>query len=1636
MARVLVIGIQEPALNIIQHVVAPFLRENAVLYETSSNPRELATIDFAACEAVVVCGDDKDIAQIMAPLLAREDPRARALPVAIVPSSGLSMLAAELDCHKDASQRVQRVLASLLDKRTFSMDVLEIQTAGGARTFALAGLGWGLFGLADGLVPLCSPQLWHGPALDLGAFLSQLQGHPLPTVCRVSFLEDGATWQSHLTSATGLFATKLSRMANVSITEGSRLDSGKMVVCWLQRDVSDAAIHDLVQSLTKGAALDEIPGLHTVVHARELKIEICARVSTGQYNIDGAPLPPQNMHVRVLPRHLTVMAPYAADVVEPFESPVTLLRPMCTETTSASLAKCKTISLPTLTPMKRYSIDDDASVSDMGRQVTKMITGALSHPKPETPDSDQLFTGFDKERTVYAVATRSKVVQLDFLNDTRTLDPAELKASVLDAINNALSGATPLVKHSPAVTLSPSTTSLAEAVPVVSTPELDDSGSLPEIDAPNRSIERQRHHRAARPKRRFFLIVYNPVSGKGKAGEIVREMIEPALREAGLGFKTLPTNSRGHATLYIQTDYDPHRFHGIIVCGGDGMVSEVITGLMTRTDNASDRTPVAIIPVGTANAMAHEMDQYESKSFRDLVAKVLLAVVGNQTRVVDIMETKGRLSTKYGLSCTGWGLAGAVGLQADKLRWLPGQRSARYDIAGFITMLGQWPLSCTAAFSYVDAATGVASAPEIIGVVNLIASSLPRLGVDHPICPDLRPDDGKMAICIIDDSKSRLETIQAALSMKKGRYLSTRTDHVRTIVASEFSLEPVEGAEGADIPYNIDGDPFAAQPVTVRILQRRLRLFASPAKQRKELPQETCADLETLDMAGLDAFTAADIASPACLCVMGGATDAAEPVDGPLAKRWAELWEQSGAAKNGDLARLYCMARDAATRGAAGKVAVWYAPDDPRTKAAAFFVVAASLKIAGINFILEPLHIGAAPARIASLLADPTHQGFTAIAICGDHPYFSKITSAMLRAGLETPVAMVPASLEDALGFELDARRDNETSLISRQSAPVEALLAQKTVAMDVIRVRCQDDDTFATAFWGWNVDGIASGNTLSDVFGDGTTPEQGRLSCRLTYTDDAGVQVSRFVAIKHLLTTTFPQLGANLLDSNATLDSGRFTLIYSTEITSDELLRRLTKSSQKKGQYVSQILTSGKKYSGALTLARVKSLTVEVMTGAFAPGPFLADSNPIEARSCELYVLPRALHVFSEASWLAPTSVDPADNVDHTDEEEVPDTVTPAANVNSALMRSASLPTVHTPQRNSLLSLFRTDPLSLKSVAKRYIQHARNIHKSMALTETAPLRYLLMVNPSLMDGKAREVVDQLVVPILEAASIHVVVKEVRSREHVEETLAAEIVTGYSGVLACGGDDMLGNIATALLTSNLAFPVGIVPLGTANAVNCALDLEALNTAVWTRFETVAKAVLRVVTGRRRAIELLRVDADGTTRYAVSAVCWGLIGGFVAGASTMNWVKTVDLDLASFIGEIQNWPVVFEGSLHYRDRVSQTVPIATVGMVASVLHRLGPEYAIDADIPQGQMSVIIAGPDITKTRAIDLVVAMRKGVGLAQQSDLRTVHTSEFRLEVLADTHVADVPLAVDGTPVQVRKAVAVTVVPRGLEVFA
>ena len=76
---------------------------------------------------------------------------------------------------------------------------------------------------------------------------------------------------------------------------------------------------------------------------------------------------------------------------------------------------------------------------------------------------------------------------------------------------------------------------------------------------------------------RHVTVIYNPKGGGGKAKTYVSKMVVPVLELAKLKFTVQPTKYRNHA-VEILRDLNPERTDAVIVCGGDGLVHEAITG--------------------------------------------------------------------------------------------------------------------------------------------------------------------------------------------------------------------------------------------------------------------------------------------------------------------------------------------------------------------------------------------------------------------------------------------------------------------------------------------------------------------------------------------------------------------------------------------------------------------------------------------------------------------------------------------------------------------------------------------------------------------------------------------------------------------------------------------------------------------------------------------------------------------------------------------------------------------------------------------------------------------------------------------------------------------------------------------------
>ena len=112
-----------------------------------------------------------------------------------------------------------------------------------------------------------------------------------------------------------------------------------------------------------------------------------------------------------------------------------------------------------------------------------------------------------------------------------------------------------------------------------------------------------------------MLLIANPLSGRGKIrGELLR--VVEIFSNADYNVTVYPTKSRGDATQKVAS-LTEGQYDIIVVCGGDGTLNEVITGLM----KANLKTILGYIPSGTLNEWSTGLGIAKNiaKAARDIV---------------------------------------------------------------------------------------------------------------------------------------------------------------------------------------------------------------------------------------------------------------------------------------------------------------------------------------------------------------------------------------------------------------------------------------------------------------------------------------------------------------------------------------------------------------------------------------------------------------------------------------------------------------------------------------------------------------------------------------------------------------------------------------------------------------------------------------------------------------------------------------------------------------------------------------------------------------------------------------------------------------------------------------------------------
>jgi diacylglycerol kinase (ATP) len=298
------------------------------------------------------------------------------------------------------------------------------------------------------------------------------------------------------------------------------------------------------------------------------------------------------------------------------------------------------------------------------------------------------------------------------------------------------------------------------------------------------------------------LLIHNPNAGNGGAGR--RRLLDEArhiFAAGGIHSELAETTGPGHATEIAQRAADEGR-QLVIACGGDGTLNEVVNGLAAQKNG--HRVPLALLPGGTANILAKELDlpwDIPSAAEKLVHGQVREIALGLATPL-EQPEKK-----KYFLSVGGSGPDGMIVYSID------------LDLKARLGILAYWWQGAREVFRYNFPHFRIISGDQRIDASLVIVGRTRHYGGPFKITTgaDLFEDQFELMALT---TQSGLRYLSYLPSLLLGDLRETEGVHfwkADTLVCEPLDNNPIYA--------QVDGEPLARLPVEFRIVPRALKLL-------------------------------------------------------------------------------------------------------------------------------------------------------------------------------------------------------------------------------------------------------------------------------------------------------------------------------------------------------------------------------------------------------------------------------------------------------------------------------------------------------------------------------------------------------------------------------------------------------------------------------------------------------------------------------------------------------------------------------------------------------------------------------------------------------------------------------------------
>ena len=352
-----------------------------------------------------------------------------------------------------------------------------------------------------------------------------------------------------------------------------------------------------------------------------------------------------------------------------------------------------------------------------------------------------------------------------------------------------------------------------------------------------------------------MLVLVNPFSGRGKAPSVWRRL-HALLEPTGIKFEVIETKHAGHAREMMRT-IALDAYAGICTVSGDGLIYEVVNGLMERDDGREAVKQIAIAPApgGTGNALWKSILHKAGEPF-DLIGTAFVIAKGRPAPV-DMWEhvrpatgSDAEQHLGWSVLSLAWGIVSDVDIESEVLRFVGDLRLTLYSLWR-IAFLRKY----SARLTYLDAVSGewksidankwvhvwcsvehyprirprplrlTACAAVPRSWLGLWACNVPWMSKSDCPAPEAELNNGTLDVFALIGA-SRLKTIGIFLSLSDGSHMaSVNDDSVRMLKVKALRLEPSRRTPTAPGLVVLDGEVVPFGPIEARAHPGALRVL-------------------------------------------------------------------------------------------------------------------------------------------------------------------------------------------------------------------------------------------------------------------------------------------------------------------------------------------------------------------------------------------------------------------------------------------------------------------------------------------------------------------------------------------------------------------------------------------------------------------------------------------------------------------------------------------------------------------------------------------------------------------------------------------------------------------------------------------